>query len=288
VRLTGTDFLGESVSTDGVTDSNGNFIFNNGGTGLRPGTYTLTEVTQPGGYPDGVETEGSVGGDATTTNEVISGIVLSQGTPALDYLFGELAPPVVVPPPQPPVPKPEPDPEPLPEPFVFAFDDFNNFAASTPREAAFPTVRSNDIWGPALLPLAPIYSGAANPGATLVIDLYNANGIHIGSQTVIADVGGNWLANFTSVILRDAPSEVRITQTNAPYSFGGGAGSNLRTYYAPAALNPGHFLTQTIDRDLDHNPAPLLGSLDLANPLQLGSTKYGGEFLAAEGVASSN
>ena len=112
--------------------------------------------------------------------------------------------------------------------------------------------------------------------------------MHIGSQTVIADTGGNWLANFTSVVLRDAPSDVRITQMNAPYSFGSGTGNNLRTYYAPAALNPGHFLGQTIMGGHDDEPAPLLQGLDLANPIALGPVKYGGEFLAAESVASSN
>jgi hypothetical protein len=137
-----------------------------------------------------------------------------------------------------------------------------------------------------MLPIAPIYSGAANPGATLVIDLYNANGTHIASMTVMADAGGNWLANFGTATLRDTPSDVRITQVNAPYSFGAGLGQNLRTYYAPAALNPGHFLSQSTDYGLDTEPAPLLGGLDLANPIQLGAVKYGAEFLPSEGVAS--
>ncbi len=179
-----------------------------------------------------------------------------------------------------------------PAPFVFAFDSFRNFArpdttvGGTPTGPFRPMLRPIDVWRPAMLPLAPIYAGEADPGATLVIDLYNANGVHIGSQTVMADAGGNWLANFSSTVLRDAPSDVRIQQISAPYSFGSNAGHNLRAYYAPAALNPGHFLAPSGDVPLNDDPAPLLHGLDLANPLQLGPVKYGGEFLPSEGVAS--
>ena len=235
-----------------------------------------TEVRGVAGVVTGIEPEGER-------------IIEFQGPVDLDAA-GELPiPPVIVPPADEPAPEPDKERSKRPEPFVFAFDSFNNFANSnSDRNEVSPWISSIDIWGPAMLPLAPIYSGAANPGATLVIDLYNANGVHIGSQTVIADAGGNWLANFTSVVLRDAPSEVRITQVNAPYSFGSGTGHNLRTYYAPAALNPGHFLGQTVQSVLDNEPAPLLGGLDLANPIALGPVKYGGEFLASEGVASSN
>jgi len=282
IQLTGTDDLGNPVDVSVTTGADGSYTFNN----LRPGAYTLTE-TQPADYIDGSEYLGNAGGNLGT-NDVIANIVLTPGTTATGYNFVEVPIPPTIPP-QPPVEsKPKPDPVPQPEPFVFAFDTFRNFANSTPPGPIPPGVSPIDIWGSAMLPLAPIYSGAANPGATLVIELYNANGVHIGSQTVIADSGGNWLANFTSVVLRDAPSEVRITQMNAPYSFGSGSGHNLRTYYAPAALNPGHFLGQTIMSGHGDEPAPLLQGLDLANPIALGPVKYGGEFLAAEGVASSN
>jgi hypothetical protein len=138
-----------------------------------------------------------------------------------------------------------------------------------------------------MLPLAPIYSGSANPGATLVLDLYNANGIHLGSTTVVADSGGNWLANFSSVTLRDTPSTVRITQINAPYSFGASAGQNLRVYFAPQALNPGQFATTTVNGEEGGESAPLLGGLDLGNPILLGPVKYGAEFLTTGTVPTS-
>lgn len=279
VRLIGTDDLGAAVDRTTTTDVNGAFAFND----VRPGTYTLIE-TQARGFRDGRETAGPAGGD-TTVNEVISGIVIGPGGTALDNLFGEQ----LIPPPPLEVPEEEERDEerPRPAPLPFAFDSFHNFAARM-SAAPLPGVSSIDVWRPALLPITPIYSGAANPGATLVIDLYNANGIHIGSMTVMADAGGNWLANFGTATLRDTPSDVRITQINAPYSFGAGAGQNLRTYYAPAAINPGHFLSQRTADGLGDEPAPLLGGLDLANPIQLGPVKYGGEFLASEGVAAAD
>jgi hypothetical protein len=171
-------------------------------------------------------------------------------------------------------------------PFVFAFDGFHNFSTESSPVSHPPRLGSIDPSRPALLPLAPIYSGEADPGATLVIELYNANGVRIATQMVLADAGGNWLANFGGAELRDAPSDVRVKQVSAPYAFGSAAGHNLRTYYAPAAINPGHFLSQDSGHGLDSGPAPLLAGLDLANPIQLGATKYGGEFLPSEGVAS--
>jgi len=284
VQLTGMDDLGGTVSLTVITDENGNYSF----TGLRPsgnGGYTLME-TQPRRYRDGKDTPGSAGGDSTI-NDVISGITLGSATDATSYNFGErLRITPETPPTRPPfffIPE-EDQPEPS-EPFIFAFDAFNNFAFDDDDEP-LPTLGPIDIWRPALLPLQPIYSGEADPGSTLIVSLYNANGVHLSSQTVIVDAGGNWLANFASVTMRDTPSDVRITQMNAPYSFGESSGNNLRTYYAPAALNPGHFLSQRSGGGLTSESAPLLAGLDISRPIGLGFVKYGSELLPSEGVAA--
>src|SRR5262249_44974028 len=63
VTLTGTDDLGNPVSASTTTDSTGFYSF----TGLRPGTYTITE-TQPAGYLDGKDTIGSPGGNGTVSD----------------------------------------------------------------------------------------------------------------------------------------------------------------------------------------------------------------------------
>ncbi|GLZ37073.1 SdrD B-like domain-containing protein [Actinokineospora sp. NBRC 105648] len=83
VTLTGTDDNGNPVLLTTTTDLTGAYTF----TGLRPGTYAVTE-TQPAGYGDGPDTPGSAGGDASV-NDVISGIVLGSGTTATGYLFAE-------------------------------------------------------------------------------------------------------------------------------------------------------------------------------------------------------
>ena len=87
ITLTGTDDLGNPVSISIVTEPDGTYTF----TGLRPGTYSVAETTQPSGYLDGIDTAGSAGG-STATNDVISNIVIASGTTATGYNFGELFP----------------------------------------------------------------------------------------------------------------------------------------------------------------------------------------------------
>ena len=94
VTLTGTDAFGQAVVVNATTDGNGNYILDNSGAGLRPSDsagYSVTEGVVPAPFLDGKETAGTLSG-VTTTNDVISGIVLPQNTPATGYLFGELPP----------------------------------------------------------------------------------------------------------------------------------------------------------------------------------------------------
>ena len=91
VNLTGTDYGPNGVAGGGddvavsrttITDALGNYVF----TGLNPGSYTVTEPTQPSGTSNGITTAGSVsgGGGGTagtatavaTTPSVIASIVL--------------------------------------------------------------------------------------------------------------------------------------------------------------------------------------------------------------------
>ena len=83
VTLTGTDDLGNPVNLSTTTAADGTYGF----TGLRPGTYAVTE-THPAGYLDGTDTAGTAGGSAG--NDTITGIVLDSGEAATGYDFGEL------------------------------------------------------------------------------------------------------------------------------------------------------------------------------------------------------
>ncbi|CAN5674467.1 hypothetical protein BH09PLA1_BH09PLA1_11940 [soil metagenome] len=82
IHLSGTDNLGNAVSTTTTTDSDGAYFFLN----LRPGTYSLTE-TQPAGYIDGLESLGTAGG--TITVDGFNSIVLGVNQDGFNYNFGE-------------------------------------------------------------------------------------------------------------------------------------------------------------------------------------------------------
>jgi protocatechuate 3,4-dioxygenase beta subunit len=83
VTLTGTDDLGMPVNITVQTNGAGFYEF----TGLRPGTYTVTEGATPG-YTDGKDTAGTKGGN-TTINDAISAIVLTSGDNSRNNNFGE-------------------------------------------------------------------------------------------------------------------------------------------------------------------------------------------------------
>jgi uncharacterized repeat protein (TIGR01451 family) len=88
--LTGSDDLGAAVNLTLSSGADGGYAFEN----LRPGTYTVTEPTQPPGTVNGITTAGSQGGTATpvsTLPSAISGIVLPVGGAATGNNFGELA-----------------------------------------------------------------------------------------------------------------------------------------------------------------------------------------------------
>jgi uncharacterized repeat protein (TIGR01451 family) len=88
--LTGTDDLGAAVNLTLSSGADGGYAFEN----LRPGTYTVTEPTQPPGTVNGITTAGSLGGTATpvtTLPSAISGIVLPVGGVSIGNNFGELA-----------------------------------------------------------------------------------------------------------------------------------------------------------------------------------------------------
>ena len=72
-----------SVVESTVTDADGAYFF----VEVAEGTYTIREI-QPSGVVDGIDSEGTLGGDAVSINDRISGIVVEQ-TDGENYNFGE-------------------------------------------------------------------------------------------------------------------------------------------------------------------------------------------------------
>lgn len=89
VVLTGTDANGNAVNRTVQTDANGNYLFD----GLLPGTYTVTEPTQPPGTGNGTTVPGSTGGTGTpvaTAPSAIATIPLAAGQASVNNNFGEI------------------------------------------------------------------------------------------------------------------------------------------------------------------------------------------------------
>ncbi|MBL8824752.1 MAG: choice-of-anchor E domain-containing protein [Planctomycetia bacterium] len=83
VKLTGTNDLGKKLTLLTTTDAQGNYQFGN----LRPGNYSLAQMSQPAGYVSGKVTPGSLGGTAGTKKD-ISSIMISGSQQGTSYNFG--------------------------------------------------------------------------------------------------------------------------------------------------------------------------------------------------------
>ncbi len=177
------------------------------------------------------------------------------------------------------------------EVMAYLYDSIRNFAKHGDGE--------DDEWGllglpikiyrDAILPIPPIYSGSAEPGSTLEVVLYNADGHVIGHQTVVVDAGGNWMASFPGTIMKDYPQSVVITQTLSNLQVEEARGYNLRPYYA-TAINTGQFfrenlnVTRLTEQTAANSGAALQEAMENPISFNIGMAAY--ETLAAPGQPS--
>ena len=159
---------------------------------------------------------------------------------------------------------------------VFAFDSFNNFSEPFNRN-------DRDIYGREYgeharmirpVPVDPIFSGLAEPGTTLNLKIYDESGNIIGERQVVADAGGNWLANFPNTVIWKEPHRMSVEQT-APIQGGVNHvdGFNMRRYFHPAMHHSLFFTERDTVQSIERNSAfNTINSMHEANnnPLQLG------------------
>jgi uncharacterized repeat protein (TIGR01451 family) len=171
----------------------------------------------------------------------------------------------------------------------YLYDGFNNFAQPEGEDEEWWHVGKIDVYRDAILPIAPIYSGAAEPGSTLEVVIYAANGNVVGRQTVIVDTGGSWMASFAGTKMREYPQSVVITQTPASSASEQGGGYNMRPYYA-TAINAGHFFREQLNvtRISTQTASNTVDALTdaLENPLEFGESASAYETIAVPGHPS--
>ncbi len=129
----------------------------------------------------------------------------------------------------------------------------------------------------------PFYSGTAQPGASLTVDVLGLGGELLGSTSTVVDAGGNWAASFYDLSMTGQPHTVSIRQSYTGYTPLTGAGYNLRRYFSPAMLGGAYASERlTVDNVLGNRLARVsMAALysASASPLSLGMAPYGFEML---------
>ncbi len=129
----------------------------------------------------------------------------------------------------------------------------------------------------------PFYSGTAQPGASLTVDVLGSGGELLGSTSTIADAGGNWTASFYDLRMTDQPHTVSIRQSYTGYTPLTGAGYNLRRYFSPAVLGGAYASEQLTVENVLGNRSSSVSMAALysasAHPTSMGMAPYGFEML---------
>jgi len=129
----------------------------------------------------------------------------------------------------------------------------------------------------------PFYSGTAQPGASLTVDVLGLGGELLGSTSSIVDAGGNWTASFYDLGMTGEPHTVLIRQSYTGYTPLTGAGYNLRRYFSPAIMGGAYASEQlTVENVLGNRSAEAsMAALYSAgaHPISLGLAPYVYEML---------
>ncbi len=122
------------------------------------------------------------------------------------------------------------------------------------------------------LPISPVFSGSVAPGTTMTVIMFDDHGSEVGTQTVMADTGGNWLASFPNTILWKAPHSIQIKQQVALYNQDEMSVYDMRTYFTPAITSQLFVSTPvSVQTVMAHSPIKMIQALHRAfeKPLAL-------------------
>ena len=208
MQLTGTDTYGNAITRTATTIAGGAYLFDNLPQSNGAG-YTVTEVSQPTGFTDGIETAGTSGGTpgADHTTDIISGIVLAANTAATGYLFGEI-PPVTV--------------------SGTVFNDTNGlndtFVNGTGTNAGSATLTAYLVQGGLVVASSPVaangtFSFSAAQGSGYTVVLLNTAGIAIGAGAPVPSLPAGWVNTGENNDLPTAAgSDGTINGVSAPFT----------------------------------------------------------------------
>lgn len=155
---------------------------------------------------------------------------------------------------------------------VYSFDSFQDFSGNKNDLQAYDEeighLPSDGEYKNRLkpLPIDTVYTGIVDPGTTLSGKIYDQHGRLVGEQVVVADAAGNWLMQFPTVVLFEAPHDMRIDQTMAVQNSMFDAGFNLRRFFHPA-VHTQLYMSEplSIGAAFHHSPKNVLAAMHAAN-----------------------
>ncbi|GJL80448.1 MAG: hypothetical protein DHS20C01_00820 [marine bacterium B5-7] len=94
------------------------------------------------------------------------------------------------------------------------------------------------------LPVDFIITGIAEHGSNITVNVYDENGVMVGTSSSLSDAAGNWLINFPSMVLDSSPHHVEVRIDPASYNKSTIGEFNTRAYYTPV-LDAMHFASKS-------------------------------------------
>ncbi len=137
----------------------------------------------------------------------------------------------------------------------------------------------------------PMFTGITEPGATLVVALFDEDGGLLGEKMVQSDAAGNWQVSFHGTTLQQMPHSMRIGLTPAVYNTDIDSSFNLRRYFHNVGI--GQIFAQfdgSVQKVFASLPSNVMMHMEQAdlNPLGFGWHRHSYEQLASSPTPVEN